>query len=213
MIPSFEPRIVALIIGFVIIGLNGCTGTSPVSKYYLLSAMSDSADAAADTADSQDLHIGVGPVHLPKYLDRPQIVVRTKGNETRLAQFERWAEPLDVNFSRVLAENLAYLLHTDYLHIHPWTSRVKIDYQVSMHVFRFDVTDGKQAILKANWRILSGTDRSIRVQKNAVIHRTIGSTAYPEAVAALNAALEDLCRDIAENIQSLDQNPRERVLR
>ena len=65
------------------------------------------------TAAAQGPVIGVGPITVPKYLDRPQIVTRSGRNQLALGEFDRWAEPLQDNVLRVLAENLAFLIPTD----------------------------------------------------------------------------------------------------
>src|SRR5512145_1644163 len=84
--------------------LGGCA--SQPSRFYLLSAMPDNITASPAMSNQQAPTIGVGPITLPRYVDRPQIVTRTGPYEIKLAEFDRWAEGLDANFSRVLAENL-----------------------------------------------------------------------------------------------------------
>ena len=57
--------------------------------------------------------IGVFPVAMPDYLDRPQVVTRVSENEIKLDEFNRWAEPLKENFYTVLVENLSTLLSNE----------------------------------------------------------------------------------------------------
>ena len=211
MVPLFVRHLAAMTISMIAFINTGCVGTSPPSKYYLLNSITESVEMPKAAADTQALKIGIGPIHLPKYLDRPQIVMRTDDNRTQVSQFDRWAEPLEDNFYRVMTENLALLLNTVYLHTYPWYNRVKVDYQVSVHVYRFDLTAGKEAGLNANWRVLSGSDRSILVQKNSIICRKIGSQEFTQNVAALNATLEDLCREIADTIRSVDQKQQDSI--
>ena len=195
-----------ILITSIALMLVSCAGTSPPSTYYLLNSITESVEMPKVASDPQALKIGIGPIRLPKYLDRPQVVMRTADNEARMAEFERWAEPLGENFTRVMIENLAYLLNTVYLHPHPWPNRVSVDYQVRVHVYRFDVTAGKHAELFANWMVVSGDDRSILVQKNAVIRQAVDSKDTTKIVAALNATLDQFCREIAETIRSIDQD-------
>jgi uncharacterized lipoprotein YmbA len=76
----------------------------------------------------------VGPVTFPKYLDRPQIASRY---ELTFAEFERWAEPLNTNFTRAFTEHLARLIPTDRLVVFPWPRATPIDYQVTVEVAHF----------------------------------------------------------------------------
>src|SRR5438477_3368390 len=93
---------------------SGCSlgRQSPPVRLYTLTTLSP-ADAGQHTSSTQGIAIGVGPVELPQYVNRPQIVTGDSGNELQRAAFEQWAEPLETNFSRVLAQNLALLLATD----------------------------------------------------------------------------------------------------
>jgi uncharacterized lipoprotein YmbA len=79
----------------------------------------------------------VGPITLPKYLDRPQIVTRSGRNPLTLAEFDRWAKPLQDNVSRVLAENLARHIPTDHILLHPWPRSAPVDYQVAVEHLRW----------------------------------------------------------------------------
>ena len=97
-------RLALVTLGGLLLGLEACTSTP--SRFYVLSSLSASETIAA-TAATQGPVIGVGPITLPKYLDRPQIVTRAGSNQLALAEFDRWAEPLQDNVARVLAENLA----------------------------------------------------------------------------------------------------------
>jgi uncharacterized lipoprotein YmbA len=45
-------------------------------------------------------------VSLPDYLDRPEIVTRTGDYGVRLGELDKWAEPLEPMFLRLLAERL-----------------------------------------------------------------------------------------------------------
>ena len=57
--------------------MAGCA-TTPPSRFYILEPVK--TDAAAQPSEPATA-VGVGPVELPKYLDRPQIVVRSGANE------------------------------------------------------------------------------------------------------------------------------------
>jgi uncharacterized lipoprotein YmbA len=49
--------------------------------------------------------LGVGPVRLPAYLDRREIVTRAGPARLEVASVDHWAAPLDVLFTSVLAED------------------------------------------------------------------------------------------------------------
>jgi uncharacterized lipoprotein YmbA len=67
-------------------------------------------------------------------------------------EFNRWAEPLNENISRVVADDLSVLLGSaEVATTLPADS--KPAYQVSIHVERFDSVPGKSAKIEAVWAI------------------------------------------------------------
>ena len=86
--------------------LLGACGTTPASKYYLLSAETSRVPQGSTPS------LGVGPIEIPEYLNRNALVYGREGNRLHVANFERWAEPLDSSIGRVVSLNLAALLDT-----------------------------------------------------------------------------------------------------
>jgi len=154
------------------------------------------------TAAAQGPVIGVGPITVPKYLERPQIVTRASRNQLALGEFDRWAEPLQDNISRVLAEHLARLIPTDQILLHPWPRSATLDYQVSMEVLQFDGWLGGESTLLGRWSILDGAEHEL-FNRMVHLHAPTGGQDYDAVVVAMNQMLETLSRDIATGIQRL----------
>jgi len=154
------------------------------------------------TVVAQSPVIGVGPITLPKYLDRPQIVTRASRNQLALGEFDRWAEPLRDNISRVLAENLARLIPTDHLLLQAWPRSVTLDYQVTVEVLQFDGWLGGESTLLARWSILDGAEHEL-FNRMVHLHAPTGGRDYEALVVVMNQMIETLSRDIATAIQRL----------
>jgi len=191
---------VALTVGLMM----GCAGTSPPTRYYLLQPMPGPEAPKLQPGFDAALTLGIGPVVFPDYLDRQQIVTRSDRNRVELAEFDRWAEPLKENFTRVLKENLATLLDTVDILQEPWSIGDPVDCRLEIEVIRFDFDAQKTAILDARWRlvretddVLLGTGKSMRTAA-AKGSDTIG------IVSALNQVLEDFSREIGEQIRTLN---------
>ncbi|HSH76419.1 MAG TPA: PqiC family protein, partial [Longimicrobiales bacterium] len=121
-----------------LLALAACLGPrSDPSAFFLLSSPPAEA-AGAPLAVS----IGVGPLTLPGYLDRPQIVVRLSEDEIRLAESDRWGEPLAGNLVRTVEENLAKLLPGSSYVDYPWYPADAPDYAVEIEVRRFEADAG-----------------------------------------------------------------------
>jgi uncharacterized lipoprotein YmbA len=195
-------RLTVLVLGAGLLASAGCAETQP-TNFYILSSLPPSA-AASLGADSGKLSLGVGPVALPDYLDRPQVVALASSNKLQLAVFHHWAEPLQDNFSRVLAENLSILLGTDRVAKLPQRRTTAINYQVTVEVIRFDADLDGTAYLTARWTILGKDGKKSLVMRKSSFIETSAAKGDPEAVvAAMSRTVGDLSREIASTLQTL----------
>jgi uncharacterized lipoprotein YmbA len=177
--------------------LAGCA--TPPSKFYILSSVT--TDATAQPALLATA-IGVGPVALPKYLDRPQIAVRSGANEVFYNETHRWAEALQDNVTNVLAQNLALLVPTDKVSVFPWGRLTAIDYQVVVEISRFDADASGSVVLSANWKLYREESREVVAQRKTVFTEPVGGTAYTDIVAAQSRALAALSHEIATAVRA-----------
>ena len=93
------------LISLVALLVTACSSSTPKAEFYTLSSISSTRPDATITTAGQPVAIGVGPVNIPKILDRPQIVTRTGPNKLQIDEFHRWAGRLDEDFARVLADS------------------------------------------------------------------------------------------------------------
>src|SRR3546814_9172147 len=106
----------------------GLTGTTPPSTFYLLSPIATPAPPSANP--NRQITILIGPVTLPKHLDRAEVVTFATPNRLQLAELDRWAEPLDENVARVLGENVSRLVPRSEEHTSELQSLMRISYAV-----------------------------------------------------------------------------------
>jgi uncharacterized lipoprotein YmbA len=189
--------IASLLLGGMVL-LSAC-GTSQPTRYYVLSSL---ADVETETAPRSDLAIGVGPVKLPEYLDRHQIVSRQTDHELKVSVLDHWAEPLRVSLSRVLRENLGILLGTDAVFVFPWKFATDIDYQVTVVFHRFEADAENRLVLHAQWKIIS--DRKPVLVRKSVLRESAETTDYAARAAAASRALAQLSREIATAIEQIE---------
>jgi hypothetical protein len=178
--------------------MTGCARTPPVI-YYQLSAV-DSGPAAAGASPIGEATIGLGPVLLPEFLDRPHIVIREGANRLQLTEGHRWAEPLAGNIARVLRENLAARLATERIVHYPWSKGAAIDYQIVVEMIRFEGEGYKEAHLAAVWSIQGRKGEILLPQRRADYHVTATQSDCEGLVQALSQSLALLCREIAEQV-------------
>jgi uncharacterized lipoprotein YmbA len=189
--------------------LTGCA-SSPPSKFYQLNP-AQSMTLVSAVSNDHSMVIAIGPVRIPDYLDRPQIVTRSGKNELKLSEFDRWGGSLESDVNRVLVEDLSSILPADRFSVVRWTpyleSQVPASYRVEVLVDRFEGTPGDSVLLKAQWSAFA-KDRSLLLKKESWINEKINGNSYDALVAAMSSALERLSRDISGGIVSvLPQEP------
>lgn len=185
------------LIAVMLSAMAGCA-TTPPSRFYILDPVKTGAAALpAGPATA----VGVGPVELPKYLDRPQIAVRSGANELIYDETHRWAEALQDNVTAVLAENLSRLVPTDRVSVFPWGRTISIDYRVLAEISRFDADADGNVVLSASWKLYREQDMEVIAQNKTVFTEPVDGTGYADIVAAQSRALASLSREIAGAIR------------
>jgi uncharacterized protein len=198
-----------LLLAFALLVLSACAADKP-TRLYVLSPLAPKPAAVAP----QGIAIGVGPITLPKYLDRPQMVTGVSGNQMSQANFDQWGGDLNDNITRVLADNLANLLATDRVSLYPWKDRAPIEYQITLDVTQFEQEASGATVLSAFWSIVAARDGSV-LQMRRSTYRDNGAPAVGAAVpgepgrpfdavaGAMSRDLEQLSADIATAIKNL----------
>lgn len=180
--------------------LGGCaSGNAVATKVYVLNPLAAEAGGGAARGGGT---IGVGPISLPGYLDRAQIVTRAGAGDLELAEAARWGEPLRDNVGRVLAENLAALIPSDRVVLFPWRAGTSVQHRIVVDMTRFDGPLGGPISLEARWRILDAQGRELAL-RTARLTEPTGASGYPTLVAAMDRALAALSRAIAQEVRSL----------
>jgi uncharacterized protein len=173
------------------------------SKFFVLSpaaATASNSIAPTGLAASSGPTIGLGPVKLPEYLDRNEVVTRVSPNRLELSGKDLWAEPLDSNFKQVIAQDLTQSLNTHSITFYPWFGTTHVDYQVRIDVYRFETDSSANARLVAHWQVLDGSGKLLYADDS-----NLSEPAQPgePVAAALSRTVNGLAREIASAIRSL----------
>ena len=141
---------------------GGCSNTPP-TRFYVLSAMADRAAAVPGKGTA----IGIGPVTLPQYLNRPQIVTRISSNQLAVAELDQWGGDLTDNVTRALAVDLSSLLKTDRVSLYPWNDEVPIEYQVTVNLTNFEEDVDGSSLLSVFWTIVNPKNNKAMVMRRS----------------------------------------------
>jgi uncharacterized lipoprotein YmbA len=183
--------------------LTGCLGLQQPSRFYILNTSPSAESPSPGVPVESGPAIGLGPLTLPKYVDRPQIVTRTSPYELNFAEFDRWAEPLEVNFLRAMAEDLSRQIPTDRIALFPWPPGTRIDYQVMVDVTEFYLQREGQSSLVALWSIFMGEGKEALVSRKSRFRAPAGTQDYGAMVAAMSQTVAEFGREIAAALRTL----------
>jgi uncharacterized lipoprotein YmbA len=182
----------------VFILLAGGCGSSPPVDYYTLQPIA--AGSARKPGDAKVL--GLGPLVVPGYLDRPQLVTQLSGGAVKVDEFNRWAEPLRLALPRIVAENVDALLDPVVVVTFPYNSRVRVDYRLVGRVIRFDAGTGGQAVLEVQWGVEGAESSRVLAPRRSRYEAQANPPQDPGAVVvALNATVAAFSRDIAGQLE------------
>jgi uncharacterized lipoprotein YmbA len=138
----------------------GCVGRSKPPRFYVLTAR-----AAPSLEAAQEPQVVVGPIKMPEYLNRPQIVTRLENGQLEVDESNRWAQPLAPNLHQVLADNIAALTGSQRV-VPALTVQVSSGYRVVGVVSRFEADESGLVALEVTWAVRpireSGAERPVQ---------------------------------------------------
>jgi uncharacterized lipoprotein YmbA len=204
----FRPTHLAVMICWL--ALAGCLGgpSAPVN-FYMLSPLSATQTVMSTDAPEDRIRIGLATVVVAEYLNRNEIVVNLDNTVYQLAEFNRWAEPLSNNLTRVLAENLANLLRSNAIDVFLSSeSSIPFNYQLEVDVLRLDGNLGERAALVAQWALLAAEEDDLILMRRAEYHEPAVDNTYKGLVLAQSRTIEKLCHDVAAAVKKALANRR-----
>lgn len=187
LLQSLGPGLLALLLG-------ACATTAP-SRFYVLSSP---PEAGPGVKGQNCIVLGMGPVEIPAYLDRPEIVVRISPNEIKPSDFEQWGEPLAQGIARVLAEAISAELCVKRVEFFPWKSFSGVDYQVSLRVRRFEASPGQKVELSAQWSLYGSDPKKPLREGGLDLTEPMSARSYEEMVAGQSRLLQKGAKQITE---------------
>jgi uncharacterized lipoprotein YmbA len=173
-------------------------GTTAPSRFYLVSSPAAIADAPA--APSGPL-IALEIVNVPAHLERDLIATRTSSHELELAEFDRWAEPLEDALRRVVAETfeargarIAF----------PGDERAAA-LHLKLELAALDGVLGSELELRARWSVRGASEEPPRGGLVRRTESTGGDESYAAWVAATSRAFQGLAQDLVQRCMTSDQ--------
>ena len=176
--------------------LSGCSfqGTTAPSNFYMLSALA----TGTTVSGLENVAVGVGPIGVVDYLDRPQIVTRTDGAEVTVDQYHRWAAPLREAIVHVMVTEIAARTGSASVFAYPWPPAAQVDFKVLASVGRFDTDERGLARLEVQWWIAEA-DTPVDVSRG-VYETQVRDSGFDARITALNEVLSQFAGDVVNAI-------------
>lgn len=184
--------------------LSGClsAGSSPDSRFYMLKSMGQ-----GEVNKTFNLPAGVitliGPVDIPQYLDRPQMVTENDQGMISIAQFDRWGDALDLEISRQIIRNLNLLIPGATFETFPCNFAIPLNYQVIIEIQQLKCNLKKDLVLVAQWSIIDTNTKKMVFTKRSDLVQQINPQNYSGLADALSKAVASLSNEIAENLSNV----------
>ncbi len=189
---------------FVSLLVAAC-GSSPPVRYFALSPI----DSVQGQDPDDSVTLGVGPLRLPEYLNRSQLVTRGNGSELEIDEFSRWAEPLTLALHRVVSTDVDNMMNGVVVIVFPWEAVVHndVDYRLIGEVTRFDADRSGRVVLDIQWVISEVSAGVVVPARRSKYETQVARSDDPANVAsAMNDALAMFSRDVVSEFEVVLQD-------
>ena len=195
----FSRVLIYVILAVTVLSILGSCGTTPPARFY---AITSTMSALPLEADPTGAIVTIGPVQIPEYLDRPQIVTVTGTNELILSEYDLWAGSLKDDINRVLIENVSSFLGGA-VSVASWKTPLRNANKVPVSIVRIDALPGKSVTLKAQWTVFAKDSRTPAAFKDATIAEPLTGTDHRSVVAAMSKVVSELSRLVAVSVKQV----------
>lgn len=145
--------------------------------------------------------VAVVRANVPDLIDRPQLVLRSGGNQVALSEQYRWAAPLRREIPRLVASDLGELLDSSRVAaVLPEDAGFPVDFKLALDFQQLDAVVGQGIDVDVLWRLEHRSGKTF-VGRSSFRQPLAGAVADPPAlVAAQRQALRRVAAEIAKEI-------------
>ena len=180
--------------------ISGCVpgGVSQNSRFY-----SPISEVTASISDSYTNSVAIMRVQMPKFIDKPQIISRNKGDvQISVSEYNRWVEPLSILYTRTLVENLNTLLPN--APVEMFKGNNSLNRRVFVDIVKIDALWNYKVVLDAWYAIKTEKDQ-ILVRRKFSDSIPLGDN-YENLVRVHSKLIGNLSKSIADSLITCDKN-------
>lgn len=188
-----------LLSAFMLLILSACSSTpTSDSRYFSLTPLQT---PSVEEGTIMNLSLGIGPIEIPRLLNRPQIVYRKSTNEIFLSEDNQWAGSIREEIQDVLIERAIEISGSGQVFHYPWARDLKPEFQARVRIDRLDGELGQSVILEAHWDLVRQKDMTLITSKKTRYQVDVKQRDFLSYVIAQQSALSQLSDDILSEIK------------
>lgn len=183
--------------------LAGCSvvGDSQPTQFYVMSEADSAFLASKRVQVSPQLRLGVGPISIPGYANRAQIVTIGRGAQLKVSDLDHWAEPIQDNIERILVGNLSALISPQQVYpypvdFHPGSSSL----QMTVEIRDIIQTETGMIRLTASWNIKRMQDNELLLRQTKAYQMQQKPDDYATLASSLSALFGYLAVDMTHSV-------------
>jgi uncharacterized lipoprotein YmbA len=184
----------------IVVSSCSIIGTTRPAQFYILDAV-----ATQNSNQANNLHLGVGPILIPGYINRPQMATKSESAELTYAEFSRWAEPMDEMFTRTLTQNITINTGSNSIISYPWSSSANLNNELTAKIIKFENNTSGDALLIVQWQLLINNDAQQASSIYSEFRASANSARQPDRVSALNDTIKQFADEVVSRIQSFSE--------
>lgn len=178
--------------------LAACATTSPSVNYYSLEP--GTVTTTQDKAGAKVM--AFGPLRVPEYLNRSQLVTRGTGSNLTVHEYDRWAEPVEDAIHRVVAAQLDSQLDGVTVVAYRALQALAVDFRLLGQVDRFEADASGKVVLQLQWSVLDKDEHALIPPRRDRYEAQAANPGEAGAiVGAMNQALDRFSRDAAGRLR------------
>ena len=189
----------------IMLTISACS-TTPPARFYTLHINPADVQKRESAKPETSLRIGVGPLNLPRYLDRLQIVTRDEQDQLVLAEFDQWAEPLSDAMVREVTQGLSRAFNHHAFYAYPWNAFGAMDYRIVINIMQFDGQLGDHLETDVRWVVIDEKTNKTIVEAQAQWQLTMDAADYASVNRAMNASVTKMVEEIAGRLKQLNEH-------
>ncbi|MEH6547453.1 MAG: PqiC family protein [Sneathiella sp.] len=192
------------VIGLVVLtsACAGLPGSAPTNFYVIKPAAGLVPEAAAKDLP-EGISVGVGPIQIPGYADRAQIITFDAGSRVTVADFDHWAAPLGDTIKRISSANVAALLGEE--NVFPYPADFRPDQrslQIALEIVDIGQLEDGRAWVNARWHVKRLYDNQVAMRGSGSYEETTTAGDYDSYAEGLSVIFGRLAKDL---VASLDK--------